>query len=132
MKLKKVFSSIQSSAKTSSAKTQGSQISSEDLPTYEESAQSEGIKPAVNYFEEFQNAQKPTDLLRPLLSDELSIDEKHKLMQKIPAVVFKNNGGDIEDLEARLTTSQECLLRSTRRLKAAAVMRKCTRRLPQQ
>ncbi|KGO76818.1 hypothetical protein PITC_089360 [Penicillium italicum] len=53
-------------------------------PTYDESMQNATKK----YTKRVEHAETPEDLLEPLLSDELSIDEKRELIELAPDVVF--------------------------------------------
>ncbi|OQE08367.1 hypothetical protein PENVUL_c010G04165 [Penicillium vulpinum] len=70
-------------------------------PTYEESTQN-AMKRFTN---EVLNVKVPAELLEPLLSDKLSIDEKQKLIEQAPDIVFTGDGGigiTTPDLEDRL------------------------------
>ncbi|KAJ5954407.1 hypothetical protein N7501_008686 [Penicillium viridicatum] len=69
-------------------------------PTYEESTQNVMKK----YAKQVEHAKTPEDLLEPLLSD-MSIDEKRKLIQDAPDIVFLADEGNRTrtlNLEARL------------------------------
>lgn len=69
-------------------------------PTYEESTQNVMKK----YAKKVEHAKTPEDLLEPLLSD-ISIDEKRKLIQDAPDIVFLDDEGNRTrtlNLEARL------------------------------
>ncbi|KAJ5500459.1 hypothetical protein N7453_009510 [Penicillium expansum] len=79
--------------------------SQQTLPTYEESTQNAMEK----YTKQVEHAETPEDLLEPLLSDNLSIDEKRKLIKQAPDVVFVRDEGDqitrALSLETRLENS---------------------------
>ncbi|KAJ5406869.1 hypothetical protein N7465_008153 [Penicillium sp. CMV-2018d] len=68
-------------------------------PTYEESTQNV----MKEYAKKVEHAKTPEDLLEPLLSD-MSIDEKRKLIQDAPDIVFLDDKGITTtlNLEARL------------------------------
>ncbi|CAI7614546.1 unnamed protein product [Penicillium glandicola] len=76
-------------------------MQSQTLPTYDESTQN-AIK---EYTKQVEHAKTPEDLLEPLLSVELNIDEKRKLIEDAPDVVFVSVGNCSTrtlDLETRL------------------------------
>lgn len=61
----------------------------ERLPTYEESTRSAMGKRT----KQLQSAQLPADLLEPLLSKDLSMNEKHDLIEEAPDAVFDKTDG---------------------------------------
>ncbi|KAJ5385239.1 hypothetical protein N7517_003150 [Penicillium concentricum] len=74
-------------------------------PTYEESTQN-----AMEIYTKLvEHTKTPEDLLEPLLSDKLTIDEKQKLIEEAPDVVFLGGGNNTTrtpSLETRLENAK--------------------------
>ncbi|CAI7664017.1 unnamed protein product [Penicillium palitans] len=94
---------LSKSAKSDNDRTiefSSSKMQSQQTPAYKESTQNVMKK----YSKQVEHAKTPEDLLEPLLSD-MSIDEKRKLIQDAPDIVFIKDEGQTTrtlNLETRL------------------------------
>ncbi|KAJ5944819.1 hypothetical protein N7516_004987 [Penicillium verrucosum] len=89
----KLFKSAKSDNDRTIEPSSSKMQSQQTPPTYEESTQDVMKK----YAKQVKHAKTPEDLLEPLLSD-MNIDEKRKLIQDAPDIVFASDGGTTKTL----------------------------------